>query len=269
MMNKKKLLSTICAAALTVSVVGGSIVSAAAADRDANILKGKVTDIEETTITLELAPVGAPDQKNDGAALLPAAKPDGDIQDDLTPPEKPEGEEQNDLTSPEKPADDQKQPPEKKSVEVDVADAAITEDGQAAAAEDIEVGDMLTVELDEDGNAVSVTIDDLPAPKDDAIPDEKPIPDDGLDPSEKPDPVDGDFAPEEKPLPDEAFDPADKPAFDEDLVPDDQGVPSGEPVPGIQGVANVRPAENAPRDDRFGGRMMPLPFDAELDETAA
>lgn len=57
MMNKKKLLSTICAAALTVSVVGGSIVSAAAADRDTNILKGKVTDIEETTITLELAPV--------------------------------------------------------------------------------------------------------------------------------------------------------------------------------------------------------------------
>lgn len=185
MMNKKKLLSTICAAALTVSVVGGSIVSAAAADRDTNILKGKVTDIEETTITLELAPVGAPDQKNDGAALLPAAKPDGEEQDDLTPPEKPADDQQN----------DQKQPPEKKSVEVDVADATITEDGQDAAVEDIEAGDMLTVELDEDGNAVSVTINNLPAPKDDAIPDEKPIPDDGLDPSEKPDPVDGDFCP--------------------------------------------------------------------------
>lgn len=155
MMNKKKLLSTICAAALTVSVVGGSIVSAAAADRDTNILKGKVTDIEETTITLELTPVGAPDQKNDGAALLPAAKPDGEEQDDLTPPEKPADDQQN----------DQKQPPEKKSVEVDVADATITEDGQDAAVEDIEVGDMLTVELDEDGNAVSVTINNLPAPR--------------------------------------------------------------------------------------------------------
>ena len=174
MMNKKKLLSTICAAALTVSVVGGSIVSAAAAGRDVNILKGKVTDIEETTITLELAPVGAPGQKDDGtAALLPAAKPDGDIQDDSTPSAKPDGEERDDLTPPEKPADDnqqtdRKQPPEKKSVEVDVADAVITEDGQDATVEDIEVGDMLTVELDEDGNAVSVTIDNLPAPKDEA-----------------------------------------------------------------------------------------------------
>lgn len=46
MMNKKKLLSTICAAALTVSVAGTSIVSAIAADKDAGILKGKVTDID-------------------------------------------------------------------------------------------------------------------------------------------------------------------------------------------------------------------------------
>lgn len=248
------------------SVVGGSIVSAAAADRDANILKGKVTDIEETTITLTLAPVGAPDQKNDGAVLLPAAKPDGDIQDDLTPPEKPEGEEQDDLTPPEKPADDQqndqKQSPEKKSVEVDVADAAITEDGQAAAVEDIEVGDMLTVELDEDGNAVSVTIDNLPAPKDDAIPDEKPIPDDGLDPSEKPDPVDGDFAPEEKPLPDEEFDPADKPAFDEDFVPDEQPAAGGQLNPMGQ------PGHELPRGGFGGGTLQP-DFGVEPDRVKA
>ena len=267
MMNKKKLLSTICAAALTVSVVGGSIVSAAAADCDTNILKGKVTDIEETTITLELAPVGAPDQKNNGAVLLPAAKPDGDIQDDLTPPAKPEGEEQDDLTPPEKPTDDnqqtdRKQPPEKKSVEVDVADAAITEDGQDAAVEDIEVGDMLTVELDEDGNAVSVTIDNLPAPKDDAIPDEKPIPDDGLDPSEKPDPVDGDFAPEEKHLPDEEFEPADKPAFDEDFVPDEQ------PAAGGQFNPMGQPGHELPRGGFVGGMLQP-DFGVEPDRVKA
>ena len=252
MMNKKKLLSTICAAALAVSVVGGSIVSAAAADRDANVLKGKVTDIEETTITLELAPVGAPGQKNDGAALLPAAKPDGDIQDDLTPPEKPADDQQN----------EQKQPPEKKSVEVDVADAAITEDGQTAAVEDIEVGDMLTVELDKDGNTVSVTIDNLPAPKDDAIPDEKPIPDDGLDPSEKPDPIDGDFAPEEKPLPDEENDPADKSAFDEDFVPDDQ------PAAGGQFNPMGQPGREVPRGGFVGGLMQP-DFSVEPDRVKA
>ena len=252
MMDKKKLLSTICAAALTVSVVGGSIVSAAAADRDTNILKGKVTDIEETTITLELAPVGAPDQKNDGAALLPAAKPDGEEQDDLTPPEKPADDQQN----------DQKQPPEKKSVEVDVADATITEDGQDAAVEDIEAGDMLTVELDEDGNAVSVTINNLPAPKDDAIPDEKPIPDDGLDPSEKPDPVDGDFAPEEKPLPDEEFDPADKPAFDEGFVPDEQPAAGGQFNPVDQ------PGREAPRGGFVGGMLQP-DFGVEPDGVTA
>lgn len=237
MMNKKKLLSTICAAALTVSVVGGSIVSAAAADRDANILKGKVTDIEETTITLELAPVGAPGQEDGGAALIPAAKLDGEEQDDLTPPEK-------------------------KFVEVDVADAAITEDGQDAAVEDIEVGDMLTVELDKDGNAVFVTIDDLPAPKDDAIPDEKPIPDDGLDPSEKPDPVDGDFAPEEKPLPDEEFDPADKPAFDEDFVPDEQPAAEGQFNPMGQ------PGREVPHGGFVGGMMQP-DFDVEPDRATA
>ena len=268
MMNKKKLLSTICAAALTVSVVGGSIVSAAAADRDANILKGKVTDIEETTITLELAPVGAPGQKDDGtAALLPAAKPDGDIQDDSTPPAKPDGEERDDLTPPEKPADDdqqtdQKQPPEKKSVEVDVSDATITENGQDAAVEDIEVGDMLTVELDEDGNAVSVTIDNLPAPEDEAISDEKPIPDDGLDPSEKPDPVDGDFAPEEKPLPDEEFDPADKPAFDEDFVPVDQ------PAAGGQFNPMGQPGRELPRGGFGGGTLQP-DFGVEPDRVTA
>ncbi len=253
MMNKKKLLSTICAAALTVSVVGGSIVSAAAADRDTNILKGKVTDIEETTITLELAPVGAPGQKDDGTALLPAAEPDGEEQDDLTPPEKPADD---DLQT------DRKQPPERKSVEVDVADAAITEDGQDAAVEDIEVGDMLTVELDEDGNAVSVTIDNLPAPKDDAIPDEKPIPDDGLDPSEKPDPVDGDFAPEEKPLPDEAFDPADKPAFDEGFVPDEQ------PAAGGQFTPMGQPGHKVPRGGFVGGLMQP-DFGMEPDRVTA
>ena len=252
MMNKKKLLSTICAAALTVSVVGGSIVSAAAADRDTNLLKGKVTGIEETTITLELASVGAPDQKNDGAVQLPTAKPDGEEQDDLTPPEKPADDQQN----------DQKQPPEKKSVEVDVADAAITEDGHTAAVEDIEVGDMLTVELDEDGNAVSVAIDNLPAPKDDAIPDEKPIPDDGLDPSEKPDPVGGDFAPEEKPLPDEEFDPADKPAFDEGFVSDEQ------PAAGGQFNPVGQPRYEVPRGGFVGGMIQP-DFGVEPDGVTA
>lgn len=80
------------------------------------------------------------------------AKPEGDETDGLTPPTKPEGEQ-----------DDMKQPPEAKTVELDVSDAAITEDGEDASLENIEVGDMLTVELDEDGNVVSVTIDDQPA----------------------------------------------------------------------------------------------------------
>lgn len=226
-----------------------------------------MTDSEETTITLELAPVGAPGQKDDGAALLPTAKPDGEEQNDLTSPAKPEGEEQDDLTPPEKPTDDdrqtdRKQSPEKKPVEVDVADAAITEDGQDAAVENIEVGDMLTVELDEDGNAVSVTIDNLPAPKDDAIPDEKPIPDDGLDPSEKPDPVDGDFAREEKPLPDEEFDPADKPAFDEDFVPAEQPAAGGQLNPMGQ------PGHEVPRGGFVGGMLQP-DFDVEPERATA
>ena len=64
MMNKKKLLSTICAAALTVSVAGTSIVSAIAADKDADLLKGKVTDNDGTTVTLQVgAPMGAPGRR--------------------------------------------------------------------------------------------------------------------------------------------------------------------------------------------------------------
>lgn len=246
MMNKKKLLSTICAAALTVSVAGTSIVSAIAADKDADLLKGKVTDIDGTTVTLQVgAPMGAPGQKDDGAGQLPPAKPDGEVSDDLTPPAKPEGDESDDLTPPAKPEgeqDDTKQPPEAKTVELDVSDAAITEDGEDAAAEDIEVGDMLTVELDEDGNVVSVTIDNLPAMDGEFDPDKKPAPDDGLDPSEKPDPIDGDFAPEDKPLPDEDFDPTQKPAFDDNtFAPDDQ------PAAGGQFTPVGQPGQDAPR----------------------
>ncbi len=124
MMNKKKLLSTICAAALTVSVAGASIASAIAADKGADILKGKATDIDGTTVTLQMgAPMGAPEQKDDGAGQLPPAKPEGEMSDDLTPPAKPEGEQ-----------DDTKQPPEAGTVELDVSDAAITEGGEDALA---------------------------------------------------------------------------------------------------------------------------------------
>ena len=251
MMNKKKLLSTICAAALTVSVAGTSLVSAIAADKDADLLKGKVTGIDGTTVTLQVgAPMGAPGQKGDGAGQLPPAKPDGEVSDDLTPPAKPEGEQ-----------DDAKQPPEAKTVELDVSDAAITEDGEDAAAEDIEVGDMLTVELDEDGNVVSVTIDNLPAMDGEFEPDKKPVPDDGLAPSEKPDPIDGDFAPEDKPLPDEDFDPAQKPAFDDTFVPDDQ------PVAGGQFAPVGQPGQDAPRGGFNGGMMQPS-FNTESGKTA-
>ena len=252
MMNKKKLLSTICAAALTVSVAGTSIVSAIAADKDADLLKGKVTDIDGTTVTLQVgAPMGAPGQKDDGAGQLPPAKPEGDEADDLTPPAKPEGEQ-----------DDMKQLPEAKTVELDVSDAAITEDGEDAAAEDIEVGDMLTVELDEDGNVVSVTIDNLPAMDGEFDPDKKPAPDDGLDPSEKPDPIDGDFAPEDKPLPDEDFDPTQKPAFDDNtFAPDDQ------PAAGGQFTPVGQPGQDAPRGGFNGGMMQPG-FNTGSDRTA-
>lgn len=223
MMNKKKLLSTICAAALTVSVAGTSIVSAIAADKDADLLKGKVTDIDGTTVTLQVgAPMGAPGQKDDGAGQLPEAK----------------------------------------TVELDVSDAAITEDGEDAAAEDIEVGDMLTVELDEDGNVVSVTIDNLPAMDGEFDPDKKPAPDDGLDPSEKPDPIDGDFAPEDKPLPDEDFDPTQKPAFDDNtFAPDDQ------PAAGGQFTPVGQPGQDAPRGGFNGGMMQPG-FNTGSDRTA-
>ncbi len=240
MMNKKKVLSAICASALTVSVVGASLVSAIAADRDESLLIGKVTDIDGTTVTLELAPLGAPDQRHDGMGQLPPDKPDGEVSNDLTPPTKPEGEQ-----------DDMKQPPEAESVEVDVADAAITEGGEEAAAEDIEVGDMLTVELDEDGNAVSVTIDNLPAMDGEFDPDKKPVPDDGLAPSEKPDPIDGDFAPEDKPLPDEDLNPAQKPTFDDTFVPDDQPAAGGQFAPAGQ------PGQDAPRGGFNGGMMQP------------
>lgn len=249
MMNKKKLLSTICAAALTVSVAGTGIVSAIAADKDADLLKGKVTDIDGTTVTLQVgAPMGAPGQKDDGAGQLPPVKPDGEVSDDLTPPAKPEGGQ-----------DDTKQPPEAKTVELDVSDAAITEDGEDAAVEDIEVGDMLTVELDEDGNVVAVTIDDLPAMDGEFDPDQKPAPDDGLDPSEKPDPIDGDFAPADKPLPDEDFDPTQKPACDDTFVPDDQ------PAAGGQFAPVGQPGQDAPRGGFSGGMMQPG-FGAEQGE---
>lgn len=266
MMNKKKLLSTICAAALTVSVAGTSIVSAIAADKDADLLKGKVTDIDGTTVTLQVgAPMGAPGQKDDGAGQLPPAKPEGDEADDLTPPAKPEGDESDDLTPPAKPEgeqDDTKQPPEAKTVKLDVSDAAITEDGEDAAAEDIEVGDMLTVELDEDGNVVSVTIDNLPAMDGEFDPDKKPAPDDGLDPSEKPDPIDGDFAPEDKPLPDEDFDPTQKPAFDDNtFAPDDQ------PAAGGQFTPVGQPGQDAPRGG-FNGAMMQPGFNTGSDRAA-
>ena len=265
MMNKKKLLSTICAAALTVSVAGTSLVSAIAADKDADLLKGKVTGIDGTTVTLQVgAPMGAPGQKGDGVGQLPPAKPDGEVSDDLTPPAKPEGDETDDLTPPAKPEEEQgdmKQPPEAKTVELNVSDAVITEDGEDAAVEDIEVGDMLTVELDEDGNVVSVTIDNLPAMDGEFEPDKKPVPDDGLAPSEKPDPIDGDFAPEDKPLPDEDFDPAQKPAFDDTFVPDDQ------PVAGGQFIPVGQPGQDAPRGGFNGGMMQPS-FNMESGKTA-
>lgn len=254
MMNKKKLLSTICAAALTVSVAGTSIVSAIAADKDADLLKGKVTDIDGTTVTLQVgAPMGAPGQKGDGVGQLPPAKPDGEVSDDLTPPAKPEGDETDDLTPPAKPEEEQgdmKQPPEAKTVELNVSDAVITEDGEDAAVEDIEVGDMLT--LDEDDNVVSVTIDNLPAMDGEFAPDKKPAPDDGLDPSEKPDPIDGDFAPTDKPLSDEDFDPAQKPALDDNTF-----APGDQPAAGGQFTPVGQPGQDAPRGGFNGGMMQP------------
>ena len=82
---------------------------------------------------------------------------------------------------------------------------------------------MLTIKLDEDGNAVSVSIDNLPAKADLAD-----KPDDGLDPSEKPDPIDDDFTQPEQPAsddrfaPDDAFDPDDKPVSDDRFAPQDR-----------------------------------------------
>lgn len=113
---------------------------------------------------------------------------------------------------------------------------------------------MLTIKLDEDGNAVSVSIDNLPAKADLAD-----KPDDGLDPSEKPDPIDDDFTQPEQPAsddrfaPDDAFDPDDKPVSDDRFAPQDRPAADGQFTAAGQPMANGDAQVNAPRSNGFGG----------------
>lgn len=116
---------------------------------------------------------------------------------------------------------------------------------------------MLTIKLAEDGNAVSVSIDNLPAKADLAD-----KPDDGLDPSEKPDPIDDDFTQPEQPAsddrfaPDDAFDPDDKPVSDDRFAPQDRTAADGQFTAAGQPMANGGAQVNAPRGNGFGGIMM-------------
>ena len=182
-MNTKKWTSVLCAAALTLSLAA---CGAQTADTSASqgTLTGQVTEVDGNQVTLLL---GTLEENENGSEAAPGGAPDGAPgQGDQTgtPPEKPEGSSDsgstnNGGTPPEMPSGGQPsgaapsgdapqgEPPAgpgssftagDESVTLDFSNTEITENGQSTELEDIEVGDVLTVEVGANNTAVSAEI---------------------------------------------------------------------------------------------------------------
>ena len=149
---KKKLLSLLCAAAMTVSLAA----CGAKADTTyaGQTLTGRVTAIDGTTITLALgelsedaAPSGGASSSSD--SQQPPEKPEGENGSQSgggTPPEMPEGLTGSSFTE------------SGETLTVDIAKAAVTRSGESAAASDVTEDDILTVTFDDSGAAAAVEL---------------------------------------------------------------------------------------------------------------
>ncbi len=177
---KKKLISLLCAAAMVFSL------AACGAKTDTTYagqtLTGRVTAMDGTAVTLALgeltestgmAPTGSGDsqqppempsdgQSGDQPTGTPPEKPDGGSDDSQQPPEMPDGSDGGQQGG---------TPPEMsggmtgstftesgETASVDIAKASVTKDGEAVSAEDVAVGDILTVTFDDKGAATAVEI---------------------------------------------------------------------------------------------------------------
>ena len=192
-MNAKKWIAMLCAAALAVSLTACGAQTTETADAGTT-LTGQVSAVDGSEVTLLLgtleedeagaAPDGAPGQgsqtgtppekpeSNSGSGTngQPPAKPDGDsTSSGGTPPDMPSGGQQSDSAPAGTPPDSQPggDPPSKpgssftagtESVTLNFAGAAITENGRSAGLDDIEVGDVLTVEVGTNNTAASADI---------------------------------------------------------------------------------------------------------------
>ena len=181
---KKKLIALFCAAAMALSLVA----CGAKADTTyaGQTLTGRITAINDTTVTLALGEVTEDAAQPDGSGdnQQPPEIPDGDNgsgQPTDTPPEKPDGDSDSGQQPPEKPSDSGEgggqagggdTPPDMPSggmsgssftesgetVTADISKAAITKDGESITAADLAVDDILTVTFDESGAAAAAEV---------------------------------------------------------------------------------------------------------------
>lgn len=159
----KKWMSMVGTAAL-ICAMGTASVYAAEPVAEENMLMGTVTEINGDEVTLEIGGKGGrmkgmKQELADGETAEKPELPEGVEEGEK--PEKPEDMEKGER--PELPegaeAGEKPEMPEKETVVIDLGDITITmKDGEETAEislDDLEVGMMLRVELDEDGSAVS------------------------------------------------------------------------------------------------------------------
>ena len=170
-MKKKKVMAILMAGTMMFSCVGcGSTTKAEESD---STITGKVTEISDTSVTIQLgelmqgggpngekpdgeAPDGEKPEKPDGEA---PEKPDGEASSGEVP-EKPDGEAPNGGEKPQGGGIPFEAGDETKTI--DLKDAEIVEESgqetESVSFEEIEVDDILVIELGDDGTAESVTI---------------------------------------------------------------------------------------------------------------
>ena len=182
----KRLLSFTCAAALLASLAAcGASSSSTSTDEEDSTVTGQVLSIDGTTVTLQLgtlnenaggAPHGTPPDKPDGSSdsgtddQTPPAKPE-DASDSTNAPEAPAGDASgsgNGQTPPEQPSGNGGDVPSgmpggsftagDESMTLDLADAALTKDGETISTEDLAVDDILTVTLNASGKATTAEV---------------------------------------------------------------------------------------------------------------
>ena len=191
----KRLLSLTCAAAMVASLAacGASSSTSGSESTAASEVTGQILSIDGSSVTLQLgtlteneAPQGTPPDKpddtgsgssTDSNAQTPPEKPEGSSSGDgQTPPEKPDATGSSDnQTPPEKPegngSDNSSTPPDAaggstftagdESMTLDLADAALTKDGESISTSDLAVDDILTVTFDDSGKATVAEVADM------------------------------------------------------------------------------------------------------------